>query len=131
MKPLAALLALLLLALFVGPVAANHGRPYSRNVTEARQWLREHTTDRGFRCAHVLWENESGWYPRATTPGNASSRRAAYGIPQAYPGRRMAVMGQGWRHRAILQVRWGLRYVRYRYGTFCRALRFQSRWGYY
>jgi hypothetical protein len=126
---LAALLAVVIAAttalVAVTATEANHGRPYSVNVRHARQWLREHTSDRAFRCAHRLWENESGWAV------HAGSIHRAYGIPQAYPGTRMRAAGSDWRTDGTTQVRWGTRYVRGRYGSFCAALRYQDAHGWY
>ena len=76
----ASVLALTLLATVgIESADANHGRPYSANVREARQWLRDHTHKGAFRAAHVLWENESGWAVHAQTG-------SCWGIPQSCPG---------------------------------------------
>ncbi len=98
---------------------------YSKNVYRARHWLRDRTSDRAFACAHTLGDNESSWNVRAGEPWRAD------GLPQAYPGYKMKSAGYNWRWNATTQVRWGKRYVGSRYGTFCRALRFQSTWGWY
>jgi hypothetical protein len=98
---------------------------YSANVERARAWLRERTSDRQFRCLHVLWDNESNWRVRAGDPSGT------YGIPQAYPGYKMASAGSDWRRNATTQVRWGLGYVRDRFGRPCEALAFQNRNGWY
>lgn len=111
-------------SLLTHPTEAHHGAPYGPNVRAARQWLREHTTDRGFRAAHVLWERESGWWPKARTG-------SCWGIPQACPGSKMAAAGPDWRRNATTQVRWGTHYVRGRYGTFRRALWHQRVHGWY
>lgn len=116
-----ALAAVLALGLHPGPAQAG----YSTNVYRARQWLRERTTDRAFHCAHILWDRESHWHPRAGEPWGA------YGIPQAVPGYKMARAGSDWRTNALTQVRWGRHYVKGRYGSFCRALRFQTAYGWY
>ena len=100
------------------------GRRYSANVRRARQWARDHTTHRGFRCLHILWDRESHWSVHARTG-------RAYGIPQALPGRKMRSAGADWRTNALTQVRWGLHYIRSRYRTMCHALRFQFQWGWY
>ncbi|MEU1816039.1 transglycosylase SLT domain-containing protein [Streptomyces roseifaciens] len=72
-------------------------------------------------CLNILWERESGWNPRA---GRTS---ASYGIPQAYPGHKMASAGPDWRTNPHTQIRWGLSYIRHRYGTPCNALRFWNK----
>ncbi|NUP77683.1 MAG: transglycosylase SLT domain-containing protein [Nonomuraea sp.] len=72
-----------------------------------------------FRCLERLWARESGWNHRA---GN---RSGAYGIPQALPGHKMATSGADWRTNPRTQIRWGLGYIKQRYGSPCRA------WGHF
>ncbi len=69
-----------------------------------------------FRCLDRLWTRESNWNHRARNP-----RSGAYGIPQALPAHKMRVSGHDWRSNPITQVRWGLRYIKSRYGTPCAA----------
>ncbi len=71
---------------------------------------------RQFRCLERLWARESRWNERAH---NAST--GAYGIPQALPGTKMASAGSDWRTDPRTQVRWGLRYIKNRYGSPCSA----------
>lgn len=63
-----------------------------------------------------LWEHESGWNPYAL---NKSS--GAYGIPQALPASKMASAGADWRTNPATQIRWGLGYIKGRYGSPGRA----------
>ena len=58
-----------------------------------------------------LWNRESGWNKYAENPYSG-----AYGIPQAVPGSKMASAGNHWRTNATTQIRWGLRYIKARYG---------------
>jgi hypothetical protein len=58
-----------------------------------------------------LWNRESGWNKYAENPYSG-----AYGIPQALPGSKMASAGNHWRTNATTQIRWGLRYIKSRYG---------------
>ena len=70
-----------------------------------------------------LWNRESGWNPSSH---NRSS--GAHGIPQALPGRKMASEGSDWVTNGRTQIRWGLKYIRGRYGSPSRAwAHFQSR----
>jgi hypothetical protein len=69
-----------------------------------------------FRYLNWLWERESGWNKYAYNPYSG-----AYGIPQALPGSRMASAGPNWRSNAATQIRWGLRYIKARYGSPRRA----------
>lgn len=64
-------------------------------------------------CLKALWTRESGWQVGADNPGSD-----AYGIPQALPGSKM---GSGWQTSARVQIRWGLGYIKGRWGTPCSA----------
>lgn len=59
-----------------------------------------------------LWTGESNWRTNAT---NRSS--GAYGIPQALPGSKMASAGRDWRTNPNTQIKWGMDYIKGRYGT--------------
>jgi hypothetical protein len=114
-------LVALLLALGAALYYSDPARSHGANVREARQWARDHMNDRNWRCLDRLIEVESGWYPRARNPVTG-----AYGLPQALPATKMAVMGPGWRWMAVKQVRWVVkRYIRAgsRYGNACDAWR--------
>lgn len=69
-----------------------------------------------FNCLNKLWERESGWNHRAM-----NKYSGAYGIPQALPGKKMASAGADWKTNPITQVKWGLSYIKNRYGTACNA----------
>jgi hypothetical protein len=70
-------------------------------------------------CLEKMWTKESGWNPKST---NASS--GAYGIPQALPGDKMGGYGSDWRTNPVPQIRWGLDYIKNRYGDPCAAWSF-------
>jgi len=76
--------------------------------------------DDQFGCLVNLWNHESGWRVNAQ---NRSS--GAYGIPQALPGSKMAAYGSDWRTNPATQIKWGLSYIKNRYGTPCGA------WGHF
>lgn len=59
-----------------------------------------------------LWMGESGWRANAL---NKSS--GAYGIPQSLPASKMASAGSDWRTNAATQIKWGLSYIKSRYGN--------------
>jgi murein DD-endopeptidase MepM/ murein hydrolase activator NlpD len=59
-----------------------------------------------------LWNRESGWRVHARNPSSG-----AYGIPQALPASKLATAGGDWRNSAETQIRWGLGYIRGRYGS--------------
>jgi len=69
-----------------------------------------------FSCLVNLWNYESGWRMNAR---NSSS--GAYGIPQALPATKMASAGADWRTNATTQIKWGLGYIKSRYGSPCGA----------
>jgi hypothetical protein len=69
-----------------------------------------------FSCLESLWEKESGWSVTADNPTSS-----AYGIPQALPGSKMSSAGSDWENNPETQIRWGLGYIRDRYGSACSA----------
>jgi hypothetical protein len=82
--------------------------------------------DKQLSCLNSLWNNESHWNFKAH---NYSS--GATGIAQALPGNKMDVIATDWRTNPVTQIKWGIRYIKIRYGTPCHALS-QTRWsGYY
>lgn len=64
------------------------------------------------RALATLWQHESGWNHRAH---NGSS--GAHGIPQALPGSKMSSAGPNWRRNPETQIKWGLSYIKSRYGS--------------
>ncbi len=79
-----------------------------------------------FGCLEELWNRESGWNVHADNPTSS-----AYGIPQSLPGSKMASAGPNWQHNAETQIRWGLGYVKGRYGSACSAVSYQKSAGWY
>jgi len=79
-----------------------------------------------FNCIDSLWSGESGWNVHANNPSSA-----AYGIPQALPGSKMASAGPDWQNNAETQIKWGLGYIKNRYGTGCAAWSFKQGHGWY
>jgi uncharacterized protein YabE (DUF348 family) len=73
-------------------------------------------------CLQTIWNHESGWRVHAANPSGA------YGIPQALPGSKM---GPGWQDDATVQIRWGLGYIKSRYGTPCGAWSYWQGHGWY
>ncbi len=71
-----------------------------------------------FSCLDNIWTRESNWNYQAY---NASG---AYGIPQALPGSKMATAGADWQTNPATQIRWGLGYIKGRYGSPCNAWAF-------
>ena len=79
-----------------------------------------------YSCLVVLWERESNWRWNAY---NRSS--GAYGIPQSLPGAKMAEMGADWQTNPETQIRWGISYIKNRYGAPCGALAHSNRFNWY
>jgi len=73
-----------------------------------------------------LWTRESHWNFLAH-----NYYSGATGIAQALPANKMDVIATDWRTNPLTQIRWGLRYIKIRYGTPCNAVT-KHRWsGYY
>lgn len=79
-----------------------------------------------FSCLQPLWDRESGWNVHASNPSSG-----AYGIPQALPGSKMASAGPNWRSNATTQIKWGLGYIKDRYGSPCAAWQHSQSTGWY
>ncbi|HBV93712.1 MAG TPA: transglycosylase SLT domain-containing protein [Candidatus Limnocylindrales bacterium] len=96
--------------------------PPSPTVEQARAWARE-TLGRGeYACLNALAEAESRWDPTAANPSGA------YGIPQAKPADRMAIVADDYLTNPVTQVRWMVLYSRDRYGSVCGAAAFELGW---
>jgi len=70
-----------------------------------------------YRCLELLWNRESRWNPRADNP-----RSTAYGIPQL-----LKLKAQD----PYVQIDLGVKYIKHRYGTACKAWAHFQRKGYY
>jgi hypothetical protein len=81
---------------------------------------------RQMSCLNSLWDGESHWNFKAH-----NYRSGATGIAQALPGNKMDVIATDWRTNPVTQIRWGLRYIKMRYGTPCKALAATHWRGYY
>lgn len=90
-------------------------KAYAFRLVTRRTW-----SGQQFQCLDSLWTRESNWDHRAYNQGSG-----AYGIPQALPGRKMGYVARDWRFNPQTQIRWGLRYIKGRYGSPCGA------WGHF
>jgi hypothetical protein len=79
-----------------------------------------------YQCFSKIVDHESGWNVNAT---NASS--GAYGLVQALPGSKMASAGSDWQTNPATQIKWGLDYMKDRYGGACDAWSFWQANGWY
>lgn len=74
--------------------------------------------DQQFQCFSNIVERESGWDVHAQNPSGA------YGLLQALPGSKMASAGPDWQNNPATQIKWGLGYMKDRYGSPCGAWSF-------
>lgn len=106
--------------------AVSGGTPASNRALGMRM-----CADSGFsasQCADLgrLWERESGWSHKL-----ANSSSGAFGIPQSLPGSKMASAGPDWRTNPATQIKWGLGYIKARYGNPSNAWAHSQSHGWY
>ncbi|MCD6639640.1 MAG: lytic transglycosylase domain-containing protein [Nocardioides sp.] len=77
-----------------------------------------------FSCLDSLYVSESNWRVNADNPSSS-----AYGIPQALTATHD--LPAGYMTSAEVQIRWGLEYIKSRYGTPCSAWSFKAARGWY
>jgi hypothetical protein len=70
-----------------------------------------------YRCLELLWDLESKWNPRADNPNST-----AYGIPQL-----LKLKAKD----PYIQIDLGLKYIKHRYATPCKALAHHRMTGHY
>ena len=79
-----------------------------------------------YSCLVKLWNRESNWRLTAT-----NKQSGAYGIPQALPGVKMSSEGEDWLTNPETQIRWGVKYIKARYGSACGALAHSNKFRWY
>jgi len=83
----------------------------------ARQMLGEYGwSQKQWPPLDKLWQKESGWRWNARNPSSG-----AYGIPQALPASKMRSAGADWKTNPATQIKWGLKYIKSRYGSPSKA----------
>ena len=82
-------------------------------------------TEEDYRVLVLLWYRESSWNPNAV-----NKKSGACGIAQAYPCSK-ATKGTDYRSNWKTQVKWGLNYIKNRYGTPRDAWDHSQRVGWY
>lgn len=123
-------LALLLIILFAmyGASHANAPQP-----TKEQAWTVEDSkayaldllnveTHKQFVCLAKLWGKESRWDPKAYNKVKVMGKNAG-GIPQ--------LLGMSPNTQPTLQIERGLAYIKYKYGTPCKAWAFHKRHRWY
>lgn len=83
-------------------------------------------SENDFNALVKLWNRESGWNPNAH---NKSS--GAHGIPQSLPASKMASEGSDYYTNGETQIRWGLKYIKNRYGSPSNAWAHSQQKGWY
>ena len=79
-----------------------------------------------FECLIKLWNRESGWNPNAH-----NKKSGAHGIPQSLPANKMASEGTDYYTNGYTQIKWGLKYIKSRYGSPAKAWQHSQRKGWY
>jgi hypothetical protein len=105
---------------FVAP-SPGTAKAIAYDMVKKRGW-----GDDEYACLVALWKKESGWRVNAYNRGSG-----AYGIPQALPGSKMASAGDDWQTNPATQIKWGLGYIKGRYGTPCGAWSHSQNTGWY
>ncbi|HEY3981954.1 MAG TPA: lytic transglycosylase domain-containing protein [Streptosporangiaceae bacterium] len=113
-------------AALAAPAAAAPAARGPRRIARAMLARFHWSVARQFPALNKLWNRESGWRVHAY-----NRHSGAQGIPQADPGRKMASAGPDWSTNAATQIRWGLRYIRSRYGSPRGAWRHEIHAGWY
>lgn len=101
------------------------------NVTEYQNYAHELVISYGwseedFTALVNLWNRESGWNPYAR-----NKKSGACGIPQSLPCSKMKSEGSDYKTNYKTQIRWGLKYIKNRYGSPSNAWRHFKRKGWY
>jgi len=96
-------------------------KEFAYTLVSSNSWGRDQ-----YSCLVALWTRESNWRWNAF---NSSS--GAYGIPQALPGAKMAEMGADWQTNPETQIRWGVNYIKHRYGAPCGAMAHSNKFNWY
>jgi phage-related protein len=101
--------------------AAKGGTSPAAAKATAKAMLQGYGWSGHWPALEALWTRESGWRWNADNPSSD-----AYGIPQALPGSKMASAGKDWRTNPGTQIKWGLGYIKGRYGNPSSANNFQK-----
>ena len=109
--------------------------------TEAQAYAQSILTKYGFTADQfhdliLLWDRESSWRMNAENPisgaygiSQALGKQSGYGI-QGLPST-FTELNQAFRDNAMLQIQWGLEYIKHRYGTITAAWEHEITNGWY
>ena len=103
-----------------GPLPPEAAKAAAKSMLPAYGW-----DEAQYQCLEIMWTKESAWDYAAENPGSG-----AYGIPQSLPADKMGSIAPDWRTNAVTQIKWGLGYIKERYGSPCQAWDFwqQNNW---
>lgn len=94
-----------------GPLTPDAAKAAAKSMLPAYGW-----GEGQYQCLEIMWTRESNWNYAAENPGSG-----AYGIPQSLPADKMGSIAPDWRTNAVTQIKWGLGYIKERYGSPCEA----------
>lgn len=94
---------------------------YAHNLVLSYGW-----SEYDFECLVKLWNRESSWNLNAV-----NKRSGACGIPQSLPCSKMKSAGADYRTNYKTQIRWGLNYIKARYGSPANAWGHSQQKGWY
>ena len=114
MRSLVLLAGLLLFTNSSNAIAVNNARDVNNYKLYAH--IKLHNA-KEYRCLELLWDKESRWNPRADNP-----KSTAYGIPQLLKLKA---------NDPYIQIDLGLKYIKHRHSTPCKALAFHRMTGHY
>lgn len=77
-------------------------------------------------CLEKLWTRESQWNHKARNPSSG-----AFGIAQALPEDKYKSAGADYKTNPATQIKWGIGYIKQRYGTPCGAWNHSESHGWY
>ena len=103
----------------------------SYNKSELKQYAHDLVISYGwseydYECLVKLWNRESGWNPNAV-----NKKSLACGIPQSLPCSKMKSEGSDYKTNGKTQIRWGLKYIKNRYGSPSKAWEHSQKKGWY
>lgn len=121
---------------YVSPAGSGGGNAdnvsLGKRMASAKGWVGNQ-----FDALYALWMRESNWDELALNRSKKGNTpyNAAYGIPQALPGSKMAQRTAGggpkWLTDPMTQIRWGLNYIDERYGTPVGAMSHSTEFNWY
>lgn len=94
---------------------------YAYSLVKSYGW-----SDYDWECLVKLWNRESSWNPNAV-----NKKSGACGVPQSLPCSKMKSEGADYRTNYKTQIRWGLKYIKGRYGSPSGAWQHSQRTGWY